>query len=419
MLLSMADVDVQKIPQEISSKYVLENNTLSKPVVTDIEKKIDIEIGDSKQLDFKPQVKTLFFDNEYNVSVRAEERSGAKLELEGEKVKYITDEYEVHLYDKSDAGENGGHEIEWLLPKKPKSNILRATLLYKGNVKFCYQPELTQVEINDGCVRPENVVGSYAVYIDKSNHKLNGKNYATGKIEHIYRPQAIDANGNKTWCELYIPESGQADIPINITVTIPQKFLDEAVYPIVVDPTFGYTTVGGSTYNTSSNTIYGTGYTIPESLTIDSLTFNCNSSVNIKGIVSIFVPVTWDLATNGVSPSANCSSGWNTLNYSSKPSLLLDDSVVIGIIGDTGTGFKYDSNSGFTRYIDTSNSYTTPANPGSFSTTSNQQFSIYATYTSSATSSIKKIMGVAIASVKKVSSLAIASVKKVMGVSNV
>ena len=47
------------------------------------------------------------------------------------------------------------------------------------------------------------------------------------------------------------------------------------------------------------------------------------------------------------------------------------------------------------------------------------KYSIYATYTPTSVSQIKKVSGVAIASVKKISGVAIASVKKVAGVSNV
>lgn len=431
MLLSMADVDVQKIPQEISNKYVLENNTLSKSVVTDIEKKIDIEIGDSKQKDFKPQVKTLFFDNEYNVSVRAEEKAGSTVELEGEKVKYITDEYEVHLYDKPNAGENGGHEIEWLLPKKPTSNILKATLVYKGNVRFCYQGELTQKEINDGANRPENVVGSYAVYIDKSNYKLGDKNYATGKIEHIYRPQAIDSKGNKTWCELYIPETGQADTPINITVTIPQKFLDEAVYPVIVDPTIGYTTQGASTIENGSGYFSGYNVTTPSgTINISKVSAylkkETGATAYYKGLIALLS--NGNIATNGISNEKEVTSTSSTLedsNFSNVPTISASTNYVLGFSatssgGDEGFVFiNYDNDVSVNFYVAIC-SYSAPSSPLTLDNSGGNHYklSLYATYTEGVASSIKKIMGVAIASVKKVSGLAIASVKKVMGVAN-
>jgi hypothetical protein len=65
--------------------------------------------------------------------------------------------------------------------------------------------------------------------------------YRTGKAFHIYRPWAEDATGKRVWCRLRIkPKSNE------MTVTIPQKFLDNAVYPVLVDPTLGYNTNGAS-----------------------------------------------------------------------------------------------------------------------------------------------------------------------------
>jgi hypothetical protein len=94
---------------------------------------------------------------------------------------------------------------------------------------------------------PADVNGSYAVYHKtKRNHIIGQTNYMTGKFGHIYCPRFMDANGYFVWGELNIKDG-------IYTITIPQLFLDKAVYPVKANDTFGYTTVGG-TQNTSAST---------------------------------------------------------------------------------------------------------------------------------------------------------------------
>jgi len=85
--------------------------------------------------------------------------------------------------------------------------------------------------------RPLNVVGSYAVY---STTKRNNE-YKTGKLFHIYRPLLIDAKGKTSWAILNITKTA-------LTITVNQTFLASATYPVIVDPTFGKTSIGGSTW---------------------------------------------------------------------------------------------------------------------------------------------------------------------------
>jgi len=152
-------------------------------------------------------------------------------------------------------------------------------------LNFYYQPELTPEEIAEGAQRPENVVGSYAVYhASKANNQ-----YKAGKAFHIYRPKIIDADGVEIWGELNVDtQTGK------LTVTIPQDFLDKAKYPILVDPTFGYTTLGASAgANIASNTNdesrrRGNTFTPSESGTLDSITVGLKLA-NTPGDVNIDV----------------------------------------------------------------------------------------------------------------------------------
>lgn len=130
-----------------------------------------------------------------------------------------------------------GFEFEIELASKPASNILPLSVQTK-DLNFYYQPELTSDESRTS-FRPQNVVGSYVAY-----HKTEANDeYKTGKAFHMYRPWAVDQTGKKVWCAFDPSWDGIGDL----TVTIPQDFLDTAQYPVIVDPTFGYTAVGAST----------------------------------------------------------------------------------------------------------------------------------------------------------------------------
>ncbi len=135
---------------------------------------------------------------------------------------------------------DGGARFELVLKKKRPAmgNSLTFPIISR-NLRFSYQPFLTQEDIDAGTRCPLNVEGSYAVYhISKKNNQ-----YMTGKAFHLFRPIAEDALGNKAWCSIDI----NADInPTNLTLTIPQQFLDEATYPITIDPDFGYSFIGGT-----------------------------------------------------------------------------------------------------------------------------------------------------------------------------
>jgi len=157
---------------------------------------------------------------------------------------------EPHINPNRMTGRRGELEIELILKKKPDSNIFE-WIVNAPNTEWTYQPELTQFEIDRGAIRKENVIGSYAVYhitdcdahkdpnTTPDNVKLFGMR---SKAFHVFRPEAIDDNGVRVWCNL------DYDNEI-LSVTVPQDFLDNASYPVIIDPTFGYTTEGASTYN--------------------------------------------------------------------------------------------------------------------------------------------------------------------------
>jgi hypothetical protein len=123
--------------------------------------------------------------------------------------------------------------------------VARWSIQTSPEIYFAYQPPLTQKEIDDGnTYRPDNVVGSYAIFIQGRNNLVDARgnsiiNFGSGKLGHIYRPFVSDFKGDKIWGILDISNKG-------MTVTIPAAFLDAATFPVTLDPDFGYTTLGAS-----------------------------------------------------------------------------------------------------------------------------------------------------------------------------
>jgi len=382
--------------------FTLSANTLSRTVKDNRADRIEVEIGDSKQPDFKPQFKIKRWDNEVNFSMRAIEEAGATMVEKDGKVKYKGKDIEVHQYEKTEAGEDGGFEFEWVLNKKPKSNVLRTTIQHKG-LDFFYQPALTAEEIEQGASRDENVVGSYAVYHStKQNNIVGGMEYQTGKAFHIYRPHAVDAKGVKVWCELDIKEG-------ELTVTVPEDFLNKASYPVVVDPTFGYTSVGGTQQAAHNSSFDGfayraTQFNLGEGAEVTSMSaYMAKQSVsghnpvflaqiysddsdypdNREGYTNTFSLSTtprWETATFGTNPTLTTADFWVGVNYVS--------GAGIGPLGQNRLSYIYYDSTSNLSALDSLNlsSGNPPPDPmdsdvSILSGGSTRSYSIYATYT--------------------------------------
>ncbi len=265
-----------KVPPNVRNRItqlipgaVFDRETVRKVKVDNPARRIEFEIGDALQDDFLPQFKTKHWDNEVNFSARLVTKPGTATEHDG-KLAFDDGEVIARFYELDTDDEDGGFEFDVVLPTKPASNVLTWSLQHK-ELDFFYQPALTPEEIAEGAQRPEHVEGSYAVYHKtKKNNKIGGKEYRTGKAFHIYRPFAEDAEGKRAWCELNI-------IDTEMTVTTPQSFLDTAVYPVRIDPTFGYTTLGASGIEyigwvtSDTSRMVGRKFALSEAGTLDSL----------------------------------------------------------------------------------------------------------------------------------------------------
>jgi hypothetical protein len=327
-------------------------------------------------------------------------------------VKYGTGKEVIHTYKKDD----GSFEIEIELKSKPSANRFDFEITGAENLDFFYQPPLTE-EYKDGwsdefqseilvtpttvstitrdergiiyghtaIERPENIVGSYAVYHKtKANHKVGDVNYATGKAYHILRPVITDFSGAKTYGDLSYANG-------TLTVTIPQKFLDDAQYPLALDPTFGYATSGG-TYIIFNNTSPKIANIVSPLTAVsgDTITRYLIYFNKVSGSFPDDVAMTAYTVTGGI-PSALVASGTSviigTTGWAS--SSIVNQVLSAGTVycvalsmatlsGDTGN-FAYDSGSAPGRFNSDSTTFTDPFN--ATGTDSGRHYSWYATYT--------------------------------------
>ena len=338
---------------------------------TDWKDSVDVIIGNDKQEDFQPQRKICRWDNEVNHSHRLIHNEKNPTVTQDENgVHWIGEKMEAHFYDLpiDETYPEGASETEIVLLEKPDTNVVQFTLQDKG-LDYFYQPALTPEEIAKGASRPENVVGSYAVYA--SENKINyvgGKEYKCGKVGHIYRPNIVDANGTQCWGDLLI-ENGI------LSVTIPQDFLDNAVYPVrhAAGLTFGYTTKGGTNSLMDATTCGDVATGAVGTITSMSI----YNSYNPGGLMLALWSSSYATIANGSTGSSAITGNPLTINLSSPA--VTAQTYYLGVIfpngGNIGDGY-YDtaSNLGWNKGVA---SYISISSP----TITNKKWSIYATYT--------------------------------------
>lgn len=398
-----------KVANLVSEKYVKENNTFKRVQKDNPKDRIEVEIGDAKQPDFKPQRKSTRWNNEVNFSQRAPETENAVVRTEGETIKYIAGDYEVHQYEKPDAGEDGGYELEmhfktlealqqiatvqgdWyriVLSTQHKCIVGYKQLPLNQEITPGEGETVTETQHidKDGNViaeRPEEYVNSIAFYHESKGglNRSDGMEYKTGKFGYAPRIKLIGADGSWTWGDQnWIKENEEHE------VLLPKEWVDNYDFSsgeLIVDPTFGYTTVGGSNDSLGGNYFRGSLFTCPENLSVDSLT--AYISYNGKS----FAPVIYNgvtAVTNSKGPTitGGSSASWQTSTYVTKPTLTGSSAYTIGLTVEYYLSkFYYDTDASNPGREDNTNYYPTPHDDAGSFTTTNKKRSIYATYTAS------------------------------------
>jgi len=214
-------------PQKIKNKYSLKDSSLIMVANDNPKDKLMVKIGGKDK--FEPKIEMSRWDeSSFSLKLKETEKGDSSLSFKDDKVVWNKGNIDIEFFETEDS-----YKMIWYLKKKPKTNKVQFEI-ESNDVIFYYQPALTQEEIDNGAFRPENVVGSYAVYAKTPKvNWVGGKEYKTGKVGHIYRPHLYDSNGLEAWGILHI-ENGI------YSVEIPQEFSDKAVYPIKSNDDFGY-----------------------------------------------------------------------------------------------------------------------------------------------------------------------------------
>ena len=371
------------------------------------DKDFEIEIGNIEETYFEPAIKLKRWQDECYFKLKYPTTAKEIPQVDKEvnkitKIRWIEQDKEIHLYPVEKTVDlPEGFEFEIILMVKPKTNIITLNIETQG-LKYYYQPPLNQEKQEDGLTcseteckdkdgnivihRPENVVGSYAVYHESKQgdyEQMGGKNYRAGKAFHIYRPKIIDAEGKEVWGKLNISDG-------KLTVEIPQEFLDNAVYPVrhAAGLTFGYNPEahGEASITLTSDDIVGSKYTSPANIseadTISAYARVAMFSTSIKMMLILHsnLNIVENSITSPVSITSVAQYHTSTV-YETKPSVSPSTDYVLGFIPDSGwvVSLYYDTGSDGDGINDGSNDYDSPTNPTDAATTT-KIWSIYCTY---------------------------------------
>ena len=400
--IETAPPQLENVYERTKSAYILRKNDTT------------ITVGDARSDDFSPKA-TLTRWGEASLEVSlpaAKTEANQPATFTNNKIAWNDGEKEVRFYELPESKDlpEGGYEIDVVYPKKPSSNIVTMNIASDG-LNFSYQPPLNEETIPEAtwCTetqcfdekdtlimeRPENVIGSYAVYfkdgISGDYSQTRHNNYKTGKAFHIYRPRITDSAGASTWGTMNIDQGV-------LTITVPQDFLDSAEYPVTVDPTFGYTSVGATLATITDGIIrLSATHAAPENGTINTLHFY--SGYSGSGTNCLVRPVLYkdsDLSLvtyggeNSYSTPAPGTEEWKTLDITDA-SLTSGTNYDLGVwVNSTSGGnacrYRYDTDASYSLKSDTYTYHATnaPADPAVIdSTLTSRRMSLYGTYTAS------------------------------------
>lgn len=280
------------------------------------------------------------------------------------------------------------NNFEWeiVLNSRPLRNWVSIPIDLE-NLNCAYQPPLNEDENNyidctettcnfkDGTslYRPENIVGSYACY----HSSKRDNEYMTGKAFTILRPEVIDSKGNKVWCNLNLTND-------RLNISCPSSYLLNAVYPIKIDPTFGYTTAGLTLFKTNSYALtfkanYGR-YQAVSGAQVTQLNLYCNGSIAVKGAIYNITQATNIpyMQLGGVSDAMTCPASPSWVSDSHIVNLVAGENYTIAVGDSTGyTYFWYDTGD----LVLSRDAGTALDNPWVDGSTKDYLISMYANYT--------------------------------------
>jgi hypothetical protein len=100
--------------------------------------------------------------------------------------------------------EDGSLEYEIWFASQPEKPEVILNLLNTQGLEFLYQPALTDEELKFGAIRPENVIGSYAVYWNKRDNNIRPGNSAI--FTALSSPTQKEINPGPNSLSILLPE---------------------------------------------------------------------------------------------------------------------------------------------------------------------------------------------------------------------
>jgi hypothetical protein len=330
-----------------------------------------IRIGGDGSMTFIPCIYASKWDDECWMNINAPGNKGNCTYNDSGTIEYIVgnDCYRYYITH------SGSLEYEIVFSSRPKKSHITLKLESKG-LEFYYQDQLTEDEIAEGCKRSPEVVGSYAVY----GNGQHGK-YMTGKFCHIYRPRLIDSRGSSQWCDIEIDKAAGI-----IEIRADEKWLNDARYPVILDPEIGYHPgSGGTSANMTSKRLYGTGSFSGADGTLDN--FNIFIGTVPSG-AQCTLGVYYDSTSNPGSLFADTSelapseTSWNQIAISGTISASSSYWLAVHNGGISGLQVMFDAATGMARYIDKA-TYTPGTMPDPFGDGTNldRKYWVYINYT--------------------------------------
>ena len=380
----------------------------------------DIEIGDVKSAKHEEQVKIKVnkeWSNMFNISSRLvteglfDKQASEKeiSELNGiitSNSDLIKNEY-FDIKDKDGNIEGKEHEITLFEP--PKKGELDFSFQFRGcdmilqppltkefesgfNKEFNREIEVTETQVIDTksklvlVERPIEIVNSFAIYNNQglSNNRIypdkRNANYFTGKFAHRKRDFLTLPDGKIIWLNpVFDAKTGIMKIALPM-----DSLKDESLWKagVKVDPTFGYTTEGGSSALSSALHINGV-HNLSEAGTITQMSAYGATNGDTNNLSLSIWTISGSTATliyeDDGSVSVGSGGKWNSVTFNDA---LSSGDYYLGMwCSDTGYYYAYDANAGYKRYFTSGSTFRTYPSTFSIGSATNRIVSNYATYT--------------------------------------
>lgn len=268
-----------------------------------------VVIGDENSQSFKPHALFSKWGGESFVSLGIQTSKNITPVVENEKVTWLDTDRAANFYalPSSESLHEGGLEVELVLYAVPASPEIPFAIDSSPELVWHYQAEtLSKQEQSFGAVRPENVKGSFAIYHNSNKHNQ----YQTGKVAHLYRPTATDAKGSWIW--------GKWTLGVGVvTAAFDEQWLRDAVYPVVIGPTLGFSSIGANAGGFSTDQFEVSGpFTMPSAGTATQIQFYGSAAAGSKvtyGIYNDNAGSADTLLSNSAELAISTSNAWNSI----------------------------------------------------------------------------------------------------------